>query len=255
VVPRTDVPSTGPLSCLRSLRSQDLAWVDHRVGSERVTYLGQQIQDPNGLLLTVFWNRSIRHVYSLDGKAPGPGPTGTPDFVAPDGTLSRLPPDTKYVLTDNGVALQQPVVDRWGLLTLYRKDGPWRLLDGAQQLYSDGWVPGWSSDTYFRPGQKGTLVVTLSRTAFNGSAPPGRARIVAGEVRIDPALGGAAMGRITTRRSAVVRNGTSQEIRLPVERTPVRVELTITPTFHASVSDRRDLGAQVRFQFVPADGD
>jgi hypothetical protein len=116
-------------------------------------------------------------------------------------------------------------------------------------------VPGWSSYTYFRPGQKGTLVVTLSRTAFNGAAPPGRARIVVGNVRIDPALGGPAMGRITTRRSAVVRNGTSQEIRLPVERTPVRVELTITPTFHASVSDRRDLGAQVRFQFVPADGD
>jgi hypothetical protein len=236
---------------LRSHLHPQLDWVDRASKGEPVTYVGQLIKDPNGLLLTEFWNRSVKHVYSLDGSAPGPGPTGTPDVVAPDGRLSRIPPDTRFVLADNGVKLQAPIVDRYGQLTLYRKQGPWRLLDGAQQLYSDGWVPDWSSYTYFKPGQRGTLVVTLSRTGFNGDAPPGRARIVAGEVRIDPKVGGPALGRVTTRRRALVRNGTIQDIRVPVERTPVRVELFIKPTFRPTVSDPRQLGAQVRFRFVP----
>ncbi len=226
-----------------------LGWVDQRTGGAPVTYLGQEIKDPNQLLLTEFWNRSVRHVYSLDGSAPGPGPTGTPDVIAPDGTLSRMP-DTQYVLADNGVRLQAPVVDRWSQLTLYRKHGPWKLLDAAQQLYSDGWVPGWSTYTYFAPNQHGTLVLTLSRLGFNGAAPPGRARILVGGVSLDPDRG-PVIKDIFARRKAIVRNGEQQQIRIPVPRTPVRVVLYIN-TFKPSAADRRDLGAQVAFEFVPA---
>ena len=49
--------------------------------ASRSTYLGQAIIDPNGEILTEFWNRSIKHVDSLDGTAPGPGPTSTPLLV------------------------------------------------------------------------------------------------------------------------------------------------------------------------------
>jgi hypothetical protein len=230
-----------------------LDWVDQATGRQPVTYLGQKITDPNGLWLTEFWNRSIQHVYSLDATAPGPGPAYTPSIVRPDGELSNMP-DTNYVLADQGVRLQAPVVNpggRWGQLTLYRGHSPWKLLDAAQQLYADGWAPGESAYTYFRPGQRGTLEVTLSRTGFNGPAPAGRARLVVGTVRIDPDQGVPVLDRVVLRRRALVRNGTSQTLKIPVERTPVRVELSISPTFQASAADRRELGAQVGFRFVP----
>ena len=83
-------------------------WVDRDTDGKPVTYLGQAIKDPNGAVLTEFWNRSIHHVDSLDGSAPGPGPTGDAGLV---GTrpgrcsgLRRLP----YVLADNGVVLAGP---------------------------------------------------------------------------------------------------------------------------------------------------
>jgi hypothetical protein len=234
---------------LKNMPAQ-LDWVDQETGRQPVTYLGQKIADPNGLWLTEFWNRSIRHVYSLDASAPGPGPAFTPSIASPDGELTNLP-DTNYVLADHGVTLQARPVSRWGQLTLYEGRSPWRLLDASQQIYSDGWAPGDSAYTYFRPGQRGTLEVTLSRTGFNGSAPPGRAQLVVGTVKIDPDQGVPVIDRVLVRRHALVRNGTSQTLRIPVERTPVRVELSISPTFQASAADRRELGAQVGFRFVP----
>ena len=57
-----------------------LNWVDRHVHGQPVTYLGQEIKDPNGLWLTEFWNRSLKHVDSLDGSAPGPGPTYAPNL-------------------------------------------------------------------------------------------------------------------------------------------------------------------------------
>ena len=56
----------------------DLSWVDHAVHGGSVTFLGQGTDDLDGENLTEFWNRSVKHVDSLDGLAPGPGPTGTP---------------------------------------------------------------------------------------------------------------------------------------------------------------------------------
>ena len=84
------------------------------------------------MLLTEFWNRSIKHVYSLDGQRPGPGPAGRADIVAPDGR-SRGSADAPYVLADNGVMLQAPSSQSWkGSSTLYRsRRGPWRLLDAV----------------------------------------------------------------------------------------------------------------------------
>jgi len=236
---------------LRDNLPAQLDWVDSATGRAPTTYLGQAIKDPNGLLLTEFWNRSIRHVYSIDGSAPGPGPAGTPEIVAPDGRLARMPA-SDYVLADNGVALQAPVVDRWSQLTLYRRHGPWKLLDTAQQLYSDHWMPEWATYTYFKPGQRGTLEVTLSRTGFCGTAPAGHAGIVVGTVKIDPKRSGPVLDRIFARRKHIVENCKAFTERFPVERTPVRVVISISPTFKPSASDRRNLGAQADFRFVPA---
>jgi len=225
-----------------------LNWIDRDVHGQPVTYLGQEIKDPNGLFLTEFWNRQIKHVDSLDGSAPGPGPTYAPNIVASDGRLDGLD-GVPYVVADNGVRLQATPVDRWKQLVLYRAKGPWRLLDSEQQVYSDGWVPGWSTYTYFQPGQRGMLEVTLQRTGYHGDAPAGHGLLVTGTVKLVNQQ--AKLAQIFDQRRVIVANGSSQIVRIPVARTPVRVVLTFPSTFHSG-SDQRDLAAQVNFRFVPA---
>ena len=53
-----------------------LEWLDDISGGEPVLYLGQNINTGAalGIWLTEFWNRSLKHVWSLDGTAPGLGP-------------------------------------------------------------------------------------------------------------------------------------------------------------------------------------
>src|SRR5262249_43979082 len=56
-------------------------WVDDATSGKPTLYIGQQMADPNGEWLLEFWNphSMIGRVWSLDGTAPGPGPTLTPD--------------------------------------------------------------------------------------------------------------------------------------------------------------------------------
>ena len=76
-------------------------WLDRSTQGGSVTFLGQSIKDPNPVWLLEFWNRSLTKVWSLDGTAPGPGATTTPDLKSPDGTLNN--PDTGFVLVTPGV--------------------------------------------------------------------------------------------------------------------------------------------------------
>ena len=56
-----------------------------------MTYLGQDIStgDALGVSLMEFWNRDVKNIWSLDGSAPGPGPTLTPDLAGRDGELTN----------------------------------------------------------------------------------------------------------------------------------------------------------------------
>jgi hypothetical protein len=231
---------------------RQLDWVDRASGGKPVTYLGQQIRDPNGLWLTEFWNRSIDHVYSLDGTAPGPGPTLTPNVDSPSGLLSSSTGDP-YTLADSGVVLQAPVVATgrpYTDLRLFSTPRPWRLKDAVQGVDADGWAGPFAGYTYFAPGQRGVLRVALSRTGYRGDAPKSRAEILVGTVKLVD--GAPAIGRVTRRAKATVRNGERTVVDVPVARTPVRVEVRMSPTFHASPSDPRDLGAQAGFEFTPS---
>ena len=58
-------------------------------------------------------------------------------------------------------------------------------------------------------------------------------------------------GSIAAKRT-VIDNGQQVTLSFPVAQTPVRVEVYIAPTFRASESDPRQLGAQVGFKFRPA---
>jgi hypothetical protein len=227
-----------------------LNWVDIASHGQPVTYLGQAIVDANGELLTEFWNRSIITVDSLDGTAPGPGPTYRPLVLNPSGLLSGI--TTNYILADNGVTLDGTRVANEGEMVLYHHVGGWHLLDNSEQVYSDGWCPEYCAYTYFKPHQRGTLEVSLSRTAYNGSAPGGEVTLLVGGVRIDSKNAPEVVPRyhVTT----LIPNGTQKWVRLPVNETPVRVEIRIAAStlIPPTASDPRTLGAQVAFVFVPA---
>jgi hypothetical protein len=223
-------------------------WVDQATGGGAVTYLGQKITDPNQLWLTEFWNRSLHHVGSLDASAPGPGPTVTPGLASTDGTLSGST-DDPYVLADNGVNLQAPVVAERDGMTLYRVAEPWKLRDATSGIYADGWAGGVSKYALLRKGGPGVMVVDLSRTAYQGNAPPGRARVAVGTVRLDE-NGAPQVDHVIASSEAIVRNGKEVTVRLHVPSTPAAVVVRIAPGFHEG-SDPRELAALVAFRFEP----
>ena len=62
---------------------QPVDWLDRATGGEPALYLGEAVDDANGIHLLEFWNRSLKQVWSLDGSAPGPGPTLSPISATP----------------------------------------------------------------------------------------------------------------------------------------------------------------------------
>jgi hypothetical protein len=233
-----------------------LNWIDLADHGQATTYLGQTVTDANGEMLMEFWNRSIRDVDTLDGNQVGPGPTNRPLVVSSTGLLTGI--GTHYVLADIGVALAERQIGTGGKMVLYYSpSGRWHLLDNLEQVYSDGWCPQACFWTYFRPGQRGTVQVTLSRTGYKGPAPAGRATIQVGTVGI-AAKDTPALVHIEQTRYAVVHNGTANTLSIPVSQTPVRVQVVFAPssliTPNLNPGDARTLGAQVGFRFVPIRG-
>ncbi|HEY3184753.1 MAG TPA: hypothetical protein VGJ77_18070 [Gaiellaceae bacterium] len=238
--------------------TKPLNWVDRRTGGADVTYLGQNVRDANGIHLLEFWNRSIGQVDSLDGSAPGPGPVTTPDLLRTDGTL-RGAGEADYVLADNGVQMVGKLVDAHGDLRLYRVEHPWRLREapvGAPSgRDSAGWIGtdgGWS---YFGPGtHPGTLTVTVDRSGFSGPAPTTTALVQVGPLAIDDAHQ-PTIGHVRFERRFVVGNGPGNGRTLTFRvAPPFHVRVHVSRTFKPSdygISDSRDLGAQVTFQFSP----
>jgi hypothetical protein len=247
-----------------------LDWLDKADGGRPVLYLGQSITDPNGLWILRFWNRSIKHVWSLDGSAPAP--TLSPDLKQADGRLFPSPTDVEYVLEEPGVDVVGSVVARhehtdatqvktW---TLVRFAPPLRLAHSVLGIQSDGWIvspdgraPAFSAYNQFVTpgGRPGTLFVTVSRAGWGGEGKadiPGHVRIEVGTlVKRDkqPAL-----GRVTAVRTWVVHSHDVRTFRIPTPKPPFRVEVTVSPTFVIAEldprsSDRRHLGAQVGYAF------
>lgn len=238
-----------------------LDWVDIADHGQPATYLGQAIIDPNGESLLEFWNRTVTTVDSLDGTAPGPGPTARPVVVNADGLLSGI--SGHYVVADVGVALNAKIVAAGipengtaaspHMVLYYSPTGRWRLLDNLEQEYSDGWCPYFCAWTYFKPGQRGTLEVTLSRTGYNGTLPAGQATLTIGTVGV-AAKGIPDIAKVERVVHAVVLNGKAETLKIPVAHTPVRVEFLMKNPLppYAVPGDARSLAAQMGFTFVPA---
>jgi hypothetical protein len=225
-----------------------LDWVDVADRGQSATYLGQEILDPSGEWLTEFWNRSIEHVESLDGSAPGPGPATRPLVVDPTGLLSGI--GGHYVLADDGVRLAAtPVASEKPMVLYYSPSGRWHLLDNLEQVYSDGWCPNFCAYTYFRPHERAHLIVSLSRSAYNGTAPPGDVTVSIGTVGVTN-KGVPYIRKVVYSEHVLIGDLQQKTLSFAVE-TPVRVVLTITHTIPPSASDPRNLGALVGFSVAP----
>jgi hypothetical protein len=239
-------------------------WVDRITGGEPALYLGQQMQDPNSEWLLEFWNRSIKKVWSLDGTAPGPGPTLTPDLDKTDGTLSN-DPHYPYVVAEQGIEVVGKPVGRHfhrggGTLlpwTLYRLSGPLQLRGAVTGLYADGWSGPYDS-AYTRystaGGRTGKLAV---RASWKEWAGPNKAKVTI-------TMGTLGIGsdkqphiaKATEVRTWTISAHQEKSLVLPAPGPRFRVEVRVTPHFRPhdydpANGDRRELGAVLTYRFIP----
>jgi len=261
-------------------------WIDRASHREPTLFLGQRIDDdPNGLWLLEFWNRGLQGVDSLDGTTSDPQ-SGYAALTKPDGTLALLKqnqaadtthPRFHYAVTSEGVNLAARVVRRQphfvggreSVWTLYRLQGPPRLLNSTEGVFPDGWfgkVRYYTKDSptagytqYATPGnRRGYLVVGVSRLG-GGQKIPAHVVVKVGTVRLDATASGFNRPRLdkvlVERRYYAARN-LDKTFVIPAPPAPFRAVVSALPLFipHAldqRSGDRRYLAGQVSFRFVP----
>jgi hypothetical protein len=242
---------------------QPLDWVDQATRSRGTTFIGQSISpgEANGVNLLEFWNRSVKHIWSLDGTAPGPGPTLTPDLSDRYGTLSH-DPGLPFVIATDRVNLIGPVVAHRPGLTVRRiEHHPWRLHDAAYGVSDDGWIAG-SKDhpaadatyAYFGPETKpGTLQIVVGRKGFCAPNAPGtHVTVGVGSLALNEQQA-PYVARATWVKRFLLPN--CQEKTFTVTIAPplavhVHSSSTVRPIDYGA-TDPRWLGAQVGFSFTP----
>jgi hypothetical protein len=244
-------------------------WIDRATGGAPTLYLGQRLTDYNGIWQMEFWNRSLKHVWSTDGSAPGPGPTLSPDLVnAATGEITQPPTAVEYVVVDPGIDIVGTPVEShahyaagtktfWRLVKIVP---PLRLQNSTRGVTQDGWAADQTDYTQFStPGNRpGFAVVRVHRLGWGGKdVPKGGSRVVirVGElIREDkqPAL-----GRVTARCTFKINRLEDRTFLLQTPPPPFHVDVRIDPTFVPREIDPRDpdtreLGAQVGYSFSPA---
>jgi hypothetical protein len=246
-----------------------LNWLDKATHGKPTLYLGQHLNAGAdlGIWLTEFWNRSLRYVWSVDGSAPGPGPTQTPNTHS-DGRLYPPPPSgVDYVLAEPGIEIDGKVVmrpnpkkgNRW---FLYKVKQPLRYAYNETGVFSDGQT-GCSSEPcpvadsaynrFSTPGNKpGYAVVDVSRVnACGAPVGPAGVRVTIGKL-IEGKDKEPHIGQVTDVQRWTLRIGTARRFVLQTPKPPFRVEVRIAPTYsplHFGGSDQRLLGGQVGFNF------
>ncbi len=224
--------------------------------------------DPNGEWLLEFWNphSMIGRVWSLDGTAPGPGPTLTPDPRLPDGALSH-DPHYPYVVEEQGMNVVGRVVtthehvaggslQNWRLVQV---TPPLRLRDFVSGQYADGWSGASSAYTRFASGDRPGRVRIVVARPWGGKDVPGRVTVRLGPIVIgddnQPHVG----TPMVVKSFVLHKNGVKRLV-LPAPGPHFRVEVDVTPTFRPrelspqTDSDSRDLGAKITYAYLPRRG-
>ena len=237
-----------------------LDWVDRAVPSgTQVYYLGQSLDDGSDVLQLEFWNRTLQHVWSTDGTAPGPGTTVVPQVTAPDG---RLEPSAgvEYMVADYGVSPAGQVIAtkihygargarRWALVHVTQ---PLRVRQTLEGVYHDGWgKPETALNQYSLPGNTPSLVrVHVSRT---GAARlyPATVRVKLGTLAVT--AGQPSIAKVLSTQTVQVRNHLDHTFVFNAARAPFRVETSVTPFPHdrdPRAGDPRSLGANVEYSVI-----
>ena len=254
--PRTTRTSSHNSSSGASL--SPLGWIDDATGGRPAVYLGQKIADPNGIWSMEFWNRDVRQVWSIDGTAPGPGPTLTPNIYATDGRLRRRPRVRLRRRRHGNLDRRDRRWPREGGLRLVRVARPLRLTESIAGVFSDGWIGS----------TKAVDSVSADYNRFDAPKQAGNGLcdgVPGGVLRAQGPGSGADRGRHARRSgssgtasSAASPNGAAGSSTAARERTfpiatpggPFHVKVTVTPPFQPSAldprnSERRYFGAQL----------
>lgn len=238
-------------------------WIDRATNGAAVTFLGENISTGQalGVNLLEFWNRSVHHIWSLDGTGPPPGPTLTPDLQSRTGVLSH-DPGLRYVVATTRVNLIGPLVaSRPGLTLREIAHHPWRLHDAEYGVSDDGWISG-SSDhrvadgtyAYFGPETRvGTVHIDVSRAGFCATgAPSTHITVRVGPLALNEQRA-PEVAHATFVKRFVLHNCTTVPLTVRIA-PPLAVEVHADPTVRPSdygISESRELGAQVGFGFTP----
>jgi hypothetical protein len=243
-----------------STMPRPLDWVDRSVpaGSE-VYFLGQSIDDPGDVLQLEFWNRTVKHVWSTDGTAPGPGPTVVPDVLA-DGRLEQSE-GVRYVLADSGISLVGQVVATkihhggrgsraW---TLLRVAPPLRLRQTVEGIYPDGWgKPKTALNRYAALTKTPGLVKVHVWRTQAARRYPATVRVVVGALSVAglPGERRPFLASTLDKQTWHVSNNLDHVFVFKAPPAPFRVETSVTPFPHErnpAIGDPRDLGANVAY--------
>jgi hypothetical protein len=236
-------------------------WIDDAAGDEKVTVLAQQVTDATGIWSNEFWNRSIIQVWSVEGSAPGPGGTVTPDLARPDGTLTPKP-GTPYVLAVNGVELAGKEVAQGsdGSVLVWIGD-EFRLRANQLGVFGDGWMGRSAAYNRFDVSEDGSGLarVSLSRETLCPKGVvdlPGLVRVRIGTIGVGPDKQ-PAIDRVTGTETVYLPACGTREVVFPAPREPWRIEVVADTVVPAEVdprksSDRRALGAVVSFDVIPS---
>jgi hypothetical protein len=143
-------------------------------------------------------------------------------------------------------------------MQLMRLDGPLRLTHAQTGVYVDGWMAGEAAYSQYAlpPGSRGYAMARIGRKGWCSPRDvPGTVRVRIGTLVVgedkQPAI-----GRVLGERRFEVRACEEHPVLFPAPPPPYRIEVEIAPTFvpnelDPGVAERRELGAQVSFGFVP----
>jgi hypothetical protein len=181
----------------------------------------------------------------------------TLDLARPDGTLQPAPDFARWVVATDGVRLRDPEqATKVGTYTVKRL-GEYRAIELSSAVTGvspDGWMGEFS--TYDRyDATRGLARIVVSRTGWGGEDKPGKVTIKLGTLGVTedhrPVI-----SRVTQVVHDEINSGELLPFVLRAPEGPWRAEVTVKPTFSPneldpSIADRRQLGAQMSFDYVP----
>ncbi|MFL5963546.1 MAG: hypothetical protein ACJ757_11720 [Gaiellaceae bacterium] len=228
-------------------------WIDRTTARARTMFIGQSLGGSAAFWSLEFWNQSIGDVWAVDGSAPEPGPTTTPNYLDLSGAVDpQLPLD--WIVAAPGVDPVGTPVQTVGGLRLFHVKHPIRIADAEGLVSPDA---AWMSTNawYYRFTSAGTkpgfAVITLSRAAACGAYRPSRIAIKLSRLRLTkPPDSQPVAGRLLAVRKVTIRSNPcdTQVVRIPA-RTPYRIDVSAVGTFQPSQYDLRQLSAQISFGF------